>query len=221
MTAAPRYPRIPHVARAGDDQLGASVLAEFWDAPLVVEEKLDGSNVSIRFDASLGPVVAGRSRNSSDRAGQLGRLRAWAAARSACLAEHLAEDAVLYGEWLYLQHTIPYDGLPDYFVMLDLRLADGSFVDRRRREAFAAKLGLTLAPLVHEGRVHGVEHLQALVKRSAFGSVRAEGVVLRRESAGCVQAVAKWVRPDFEQKTDAEWAGEVHHNRLLSGASGV
>ncbi|MBX3248997.1 MAG: RNA ligase family protein [Myxococcales bacterium] len=216
MTERLRYPRLPHLvdAKPGDLALTKKARETFLAEPLVVEEKLDGANVSVRFDPRAGPTVAGRSGSGSDRGGQLGRLRAWAAERHTKLAG-LPSGSVLYGEWLYLAHSIFYDRLPDYFVLLDLKLADGTFVDRRRREELAQAHDLALAPLLFEGRVKGLAHLDSLVGQSAFGSMRAEGAVLRQESAGHVHAWAKWVRPDFEQKSDEDWEQDRRVNRLL------
>lgn len=216
MIESPRYPRLPHLvdAKPGDLALTKKERAAFLAEPLVVEEKLDGANVSVRFDPSAGPLVSGRSGSGSDRGGQLGRLRAWAAERHATLAA-LPAGAVLYGEWLYLTHSIFYDRLPDYFVLLDLKLADGRFVDRRGREELAKAHALTLAPLLFEGRLKGLAHLESLVDRSAFGTMRAEGAVLRQESDGRVKAWAKWVRRDFEQKSDEAWERDRRVNRLL------
>lgn len=183
-------------------------------SPLVVEEKLDGANVWIQVDDVGRPHVGGRSGGASDRAGQLGRLRAWAFERAHRLAVGLKPGIVLYGEWLYLTHSLPYDRLPDYLVVVDVRRADGTFIDRRGRESLCSELELTTTPLVYEGRLGGLDALRELHGPSAFGSAPAEGFVVRRETGGDVIERAKWVAPGFRRKTDEEWRGQRRRNEL-------
>jgi hypothetical protein len=65
-----------------------------------VEEKLDGANVSLWFDEGRLRVATRGGADAMDRAGQLGRLRAWGAERHGSLVELLEGDVAAYGEWL-------------------------------------------------------------------------------------------------------------------------
>lgn len=212
MTSAhepPRYPSIPYLCapRPGiriGRVLGARELQRFLDEEVVVEEKLDGANAAV-YRASDGSLTcAGRSGpRGRDRADQFGRLRAWLAQNAQSLGALSAFECV-YGEWLYRVHTLRYERLPDYFVVIDW-LEGEKWVDTPTRHAKAANAKLACAPVLFRGRLGSLSRLSRMVTRSAFGEVAAEGLIVRIECDGEVVARAKWVRPDFEQKADDAW----------------
>jgi hypothetical protein len=187
--------------------------ARFLERTVLVEEKLDGANVVVHRDEQGQLTASGRSGlGSADRAGQFGRLRAWVGQRMDRFGL-LRDDECLYGEWLYLRHTVFYDRLPDLLVLLDV-YRGGAFVSTEERDEFAASLGLAVPPVVHEGVLGSERRLEELVTRSAFGAEPVEGFVLRLEVAGEPRRLAKWIRPGYVQKGDEEWKGEV--NRLAA-----
>lgn len=110
MTAPPPYPRTPYLwptphATRDDRVLSRDEAGHWLREPVTVEEKLDGANVSLWLDPMTGPQVASRGGpDAMDRAGQLGRLRAWAGERLDAVAELLADGWAAYGEWLWLRH---------------------------------------------------------------------------------------------------------------------
>ena len=84
MIEPPKYPRTPYLWR--DDGRAENVVPpgerEAWfRTPVVVEEKLDGANVSLWLDDGQLRVASRGGAEAMDRAGQLGRLRAWGAQR--------------------------------------------------------------------------------------------------------------------------------------------
>ena len=220
----PPYPRIPHLfpssERSGDDQvLGYEDAERFLHEPIVVEEKLDGANVMLWLDPDE-PIVhaAGRSgAGGMDRAGQLGRLRAWAAERSDRLRALLAGGSVLYAEWLYLTHTVHYGRLPDLLVGTDLYTPDTGFRTADERDRRLEQVDLAFPPRLFEGRLGDTTEIRALFGRSAFGDEPAEGLVLRREDRGRVLARAKVLRPGFVPVDDARWREGPRFNAVDPG----
>lgn len=202
MNAPPVYPRTPYL---GDDP------TPFVGVHLAVEEKLDGANVALWLQDGRVRVMSRGGPESMDRAGQLGRLRAWAAERGEALQELGRGSTVIYGEWLWLRHGISYDCLPDWLVVLDLWTASGGLLPTSERNTRAGATGLTTPPVVGADVVlTAVEEAEALIGPSRWGPETAEGVVLRRaDGRRC-----KVVRTDFTQRSDAEWAGPDSHNRL-------
>lgn len=196
--------------------------AHAWlNTPLVIEEKLDGSNVAIWLERGRVRVAGRGGLDAMDRAGQLGRLRAWVAERGDALGDLLREGEVLYGEWLWLQHTIAYDSLPDWLIVLDLWSPSTGFLDVEERDRRVTSLGLQVPPLVHRGEIGSLRELPARCSAARWAPVRMEGMVLRRESGGRLVERAKWVRPDFQPKPDVAWRAPFPTNRLAStSASG-
>jgi hypothetical protein len=208
----PPYPRIPHLSSppemTGNDLVLSSEDAErFLHEPVVVEEKLDGANVMLWL-APDEPIVhaAGRSGpGGMDRAGQLGRLQAWATERSDGLGTLLARGTVLYAEWLYLTHTVHYGRLPDLLVGTDLYTPEAGFRSADERDRQLQQVDLATPPRLFEGVLGDATGLETLFGRSAFGDEPAEGLVLRRERRGRLLARAKVLRPGFMRVDDVRW----------------
>lgn len=218
----PSYLRIPHLAPSqsatADDRM---VFGSARDAILareaVVEEKLDGSNVMLWLGDGGEVECAGRSGpGAMDRGGQLGRLRAWVSEHRLRLRTVLAEADVVYGEWLWLTHTVFYDRLPSYLVVLDLGAAERRLHPLTVRNRLCQKAGLATPGCLFTGVPGSVEALNGLCGRSRFGHEAMEGVVIRDATEG---PVAKLLAPGFRRKTDDEWQKSRSHNQLAPVAS--
>lgn len=120
-----KYPRTRHLRgsrlQPGDEDLQAAPFGEIEGRHLVVEEKLDGANSAVCFDAagtlwlqSRGHYLVGGYRER-----HFDLLKTWAACHREALFAVLGEHHVMYGEWLYAKHTVFYDRLPHYFMELD------------------------------------------------------------------------------------------------------
>lgn len=211
----PPYPRTPHLwpddAHPRRLVVPAGEVAEWLRSPVVVEEKVDGANVSLWWADGAAAVASRGGLGSMDRAGQLGRLRAWAAERLPELEVLLADGWVLYGEWLWLRHGVAYDALPDWLVALDLWHADHGFADLDDRDERCTAAGLSLPPRVFTGVLGSRQALDGLVRTSRLAvDAAAEGVILRHtDGQRC-----KVVRPGFTRRDDATWSGAQEHNRL-------
>jgi hypothetical protein len=212
----PAYPRIPYLflspEHAADGNFVPSSERERWfKAPVVVEEKMDGANVSLWMEDGA-PRVAGRGGSGAmDRAGQLGRLRAWVGGHAQALNSLLGREWVLYGEWLWLTHSIRYDRLPDWLVALDLWSASTGFLSTSSRNERLQAAGLTAPPQLFCGILGSPEKLQSMLGPSAFGDEQAEGVVVRRDDTG---QRCKVVAAGFQQVDDASWARGRGYNAL-------
>lgn len=212
-SAPPPYPRTPHLwPPAGGTArlvLGAAEADRWLHEPVVVEEKLDGANVSLWWDG--GPRVASRGgAGAMDRAGQLGRLRAWSAERAGALEVLLADGWALYGEWLWLRHGVPYDRLPDWLVALDLWHCDSGFASLPERDRRCQEAGLVLPPRLFSGVLGCRETLVGLLGPSKAGRCPAEGVVLRAADGRRCKLIAR----EFVRRTDEAWADQQEHNAL-------
>jgi hypothetical protein len=181
-----KYPRIPHLAVGSgvtDDDvvLTADDLALLLSGPVVVEEKIDGANVSVRIGADGELVVASRGGpGARDRGGLLGRARAWAAGRTDELRALLDGGRILFGEWVLVPHSISYDALPAPFIGLDVAESDGRFLPVADRDEAFRRAGIVGPPRIAEG-TFDLSGIDGLIGRSAFGSPRAEGVVVRAD----------------------------------------
>jgi len=218
VTIPPPYPRIPHLmpGRGGPDDLGLlpHEVAALLRRPLIVEEKLDGANVVIWEDGGRVECTLRSGPGALDRAGQLGPLRAWLGGRVEEVRALLADHAALYGEWLLLTHTVPYDALPAYLVGLDILQEDGSPVPIDDRNRVLATSGVPKPPELFRGVPETLATIESLLRRSVFGAAPMEGVVVRALD-GQEPRMAKLIRPGFQVLDDAAWQMRRPRNLLV------
>lgn len=216
MTTPPPYPRVGHLVPGrgtrDDVALDAAAVQAFLGREVVVEEKLDGANVSLWLEDGVVACGLRSGVDAMDRAGQLGPLRAWVAQHDEALRRALAEDRAIYAEWLLLSHSVGYDRLPSYLVVLDLWRAEGFATPQQRNEVCAAA-GLPVPPEVWRGVPGSVAAVEKLLGPSSFGPGPMEGLVVRTVDGGRPR-LAKLLRPGFDQLDDAEWRRGRPHNRL-------
>ena len=213
----PPYPRTPYLwtpdaGAAGDRLVEPSERPDWMQRPVVVEEKLDGANVSVWWENQRPRVASRGGPDAMDRAGQLGPLRGRVGAAHDQLASLLAGGWVLYGEWLWLAHTVHYNRLPDHLVVLDLWHPESGFADLTERAERARARGLVVPPRLFTGVLGSMDALLGLMGTSRFGTAPMEGVVLRRDDG----ARCKVLRPGFVR------AGDNHIGRarnVLAGGS--
>lgn len=174
-----KYPRTRHLAgsrrQLGDEDLEDASFAEIAGRHLVVEEKLDGANAAISFDADGALLLQSRGHYlvGGPRERHFALLKRWAAALSDRFREVLGPRYVLYGEWLYAKHTIFYDALPHYFMEFDaLDLQTDRFLDTPSRRRLLSGLPVASAPVLHEGVVANTAALARLIGRSRYKTER-------------------------------------------------
>lgn len=172
-----KFPRTPHLEgsrfQPGDEDLAAVPYASLAGGQLVVEEKLDGANAALSFDAegrlwlqSRGHFLAGGAREK-----HFDLFKQWAHAHARELWARLGAHHVLYGEWLYAKHTVFYDALPHYFLEFDvLDRRTGDFLSTERRHALFAGSPVTSVPVLWRGRAPELESLVGLVGPSLYKS---------------------------------------------------
>lgn len=216
----PPYLRVPHLVPGRGTRDDLVLLPEqvvtLLAREVVVEEKLDGANVVVWCERHKVECALRAGPDAADRAGQLGPLRAWAAERADTLRGLLAGDLALYGEWLYLTHTVAYDRLPSYFVALDLRRQDGSFLTVDERTAACEGAGLAVPPALWRGTAQSLRDIEGLLGTSRYGPAPAEGIVVRTVD-GSEPLLAKLLRPQFNRLPDEAWAAGRPRNRLADG----
>lgn len=175
MTRLHKYPRTPHLEgsaiQPGDEDLAIRPLNDLAGRYLVVEEKLDGANSAVSFDAAGHLLLQSRGHflSGGPRERHFALFKAWAASHQARLFEVLGSRYVMFGEWLYAKHTLFYDILPHYFLefdVLDTRL--GQFLSTERRRALLAGLPIVSAPVLFAGPAPRPDALRSLIGPSRF-----------------------------------------------------
>ena len=212
-----KYPRTPHLfgsTGTDDDRHLSRRESEAFirDPSLIVEEKLDGTNVGIHF-TTRGRMVL-QCRGHEIRAGmhpQYDLFKQWTVAKRPVLETILENRYILFGEWLYAKHSVQYRNLPHYFFEFDIYDKETAhFLDLKTRLAILKGTGIHTVPVIHRGALTA-EQLPRLIQASAFDSLfenpttgqpdhLMEGLYLRTEANGIVAGRAKFVRIEFVEK---------------------
>ena len=212
-----KYPRTPHLfgSKGTDDDkhLGeADSKKIITDDSLIVEEKIDGTNVGIHFLDSGEVVLQCRGHLITEGMHpQYDLFKQWAAVKRNVLETQLENRFILFGEWVYAQHSIHYRKLTHYFFEFDIYDKDqGEFLDLKRRLSLLEGTEIQTVPIVHTGTMSR-DDLEDLIGPSQFDSHfenpmtnqpdnLMEGLYLRTEANGTVTGRAKFVRPEFVEK---------------------
>lgn len=220
-----KFPSTPHLATMpgvdirGDKVLTESERDEFLRHELTVEEKVDGANLGISFDAE------GNSRAQNRGAylqlpglRQWKKLGEWLAPRTDVLFEHLSDRYILFGEWCYAQHSIFYDRLPDWFLAFDIYDRDlRRFLASARRDRLLAEMHISKVPGLARGRFTYPE-IENLLSQSKLTDQPAEGIYLRFDYGDWLEQRAKLVRPAFIQAVEQHWSRSgIRPNRINNG----
>ena len=215
----PRYPRTPYAPFSPSVNTGRTTdrptadLSRFTNIPMVITEKLDGSNIRLH-DGRAYP----RSPSSSGHPwmAMVRKHHAWKTAGNRSLH--------LYGEDIYAVHAIRYDPVPeDRTLYLFAALTKGTFEPWDQVEALAQLHHIPTAPVLHKGTFHTPAALRDLclelaAQPSALGPQR-EGIVVRT-AEGFPQddfqhPVFKVVRADHVQPDQEHWSRRWQPCRIL------
>jgi hypothetical protein len=212
-----KYPRTPHLfgSRGTDDDkhLGQKESLDFIaDASLIVEEKLDGTNVGIHFTSAGRMVLQCRGHEiTSGMHPQYDLFKQWTMGKRPVFEAMLEDRLLLFGEWLYARHSVHYRGLPHYFFEFDIYDKQRQvFLDLASRLEKLENSGILTVPVIHRGPATADDF------RNLIGPCRydsrfenpltgrsdnlMEGLYLRTEADGLVTGRGKFVRAEFVEK---------------------
>ena len=170
-----KYPRTPHIdgsrLQPGDEDLERIPFSAIKGRRLVVEEKVDGANSAVSFDADGGLLL--QSRGHYLRGGYRERhfdlFKRWGTAQSAVLRDILGSRYIMFGEWVYAKHTVYYDALPHYFLEFDIFDREtGVFLDTAARRAMLKDAPVASVPVLGEGAYKTLDELLKLVGPSRY-----------------------------------------------------
>jgi hypothetical protein len=171
-----KYPRTYHIVGSGLQRDDAPSDGVPFDAlrgrHFVVEEKMDGANCAVSFNANgmLRLQSRGHYLTGGPRERQFALLKQWAQRFNQQMRRVLSDRYVMYGEWVYAKHTVFYTDLPHYFLEFDiLDTVAGTFLSTsRRRELLSHMPFVASVRVLHEGTLPSAAALRDLIGPSAF-----------------------------------------------------
>jgi hypothetical protein len=170
----PRTPYWPYSPAVGREDEVHPDPARFVGAPVVITEKLDGSNTLIH---------AGKVYTRGGSAPCRGKWMAMVKKHHAWKVRD--PEIYLYGEDIYGVHSIAYGAVQEdrTFYAFALQHQAGVFASFAEVEAYVDRRGIPLIPVLFRGRFRTVAEIRAFLKHahrepSVLGGER-EGIVLR------------------------------------------
>lgn len=171
-----KYPRTYHLdgsgIQRGDEDLSVISMAILAGRHVVVEEKMDGANSAISFEADGRLLLQSRGHylTGGPREKQFHLFKTWASRYTSELWAVLGARYILYGEWLYAKHTVFYTDLPHYFLEFDIYDKDtGVFLSTERRKRFLTALPFVVSvKVLSEGSINSAEQLLQMLGPSHF-----------------------------------------------------
>ena len=148
---------------------------------IVVQEKIDGANFSIRYDKENNQITAFSRKQELHFGNNLRGAWEWSQRLDKELVkEVLGSNLVLFGEWL-VPHSIKYpaDRYQQAYFYDVWDTEKEQYLPQNEVKEIVAKLGLNYIPVFYEGEFQSWEHIRGFVGRTDFGGEIGEGVVVK------------------------------------------
>jgi atypical dual specificity phosphatase len=217
-----KFRRTPHLIRLGsatpDDEDCSPVQQNlFLQSVIEIHEKVDGANLGFSINEDGKVIAQNRSHHvCSTYHPQFKLLDKWIAKHTDEIFSILEpEIEILFGEWLYMKHSIHYTKLPDYFMAFDIyNRKTNRYMSRNEMEKRLAGTSIVMVPLIAKKQFKSIDEIKALVRQpSQFYAGPIEGLYLRICDPTTTLEYAKIVRSDFicgnDQGKVRHWCKEV------------
>ncbi len=189
--------------------VGHKAAVQLFDGPVLIEEKVDGSQFSfgifegeIKVRSKGAQLIADAPEKMFVRAVDSVRERA-----------HLLVDGWTYrGEYLQKpkHNALAYDRHPEgHIIIFDIAKGEEDYLPYDEKAAETVRIGLEVVPKIYEGEVTSAEFLTGLLDReSILGGQKVEGVVVKNYAKfgqdGKV-LIGKYVSAAFKEIHGKEW----------------
>lgn len=161
--------------------LGHAAISELLKHPVLVEEKIDGSQLSfgLTADGELEMRSKGAAINTADPESMFKR----GVESITALKDKLTPGWVYRGEYLNSPHhnVITYSRIPNNHVILfEVETADQQFLSPAEKFTEASRIGLECVPMIAMGTITTMEQFRGYLEtESILGGSKVEGVVIK------------------------------------------
>ncbi|MBQ9657241.1 MAG: RNA ligase family protein [Clostridia bacterium] len=151
---------------------------------IVVQEKVDGANASIRYDKETNMIKAFSRKKKLDCMNNLRGFYEWSQKLDIEKVKSvLGDNLCLFGEWLVLHSVVYPKERYNNFYCYDIYDTDvHKYLTQDNVKQKVAELGLIYVPVFYEGNFISWEHIKSFVGRTNLGGEYGEGVVIKNES---------------------------------------
>lgn len=162
--------------------LGHAAIVDLLKSPVIVEEKVDGSQISFSKHPQSGELQM-RSKGAQINMVAPEGMFDKAVATVQALADKIQAGVTYRGEYLRAPHhnALTYGRVPrGNIILFDVNPGLEIYLTPERKREYADELGLECVPVLHSGLVENVEHFRTLLDtESVLGGQKIEGVVIK------------------------------------------
>lgn len=148
---------------------------------IIVQEKIDGANFSIRYDEEKNCVASFSRKNPLNIGDGLRGAYQWSQKLDVNLIkEVLGNNLILFGEWL-VSHTVPYpqDKYMNAYFYDIYDIVEEKWLPQDIVKSIIHKLNLNYVPVFYEGEFTNWQDLKDLVGKTELGGEYGEGIVIK------------------------------------------
>jgi hypothetical protein len=193
--------------------LGHRYITDLLLDPVLVEEKIDGSQFSFGvFTGDNGPFLRCRSKGCELNIIAPDNMFKRGVEVAQALQDKLHVGWTYRAEYLMKpkHNALAYDRIPkDHIIIFDINDGHESYLSYEQKAEEAARLGLEVVPKMYEGRIEDIQHFRSLLDTvSCLGGQKIEGVVIKNYSRfGLDKKVllGKFVSEAFKEVHAREW----------------
>jgi hypothetical protein len=188
-------------------QIGHKMIADIFKSPVLVEEKIDGSQFSFGL---IGGELVCRSKGKQqllDAPDEMFKK-----------AIEVIRTLILHPEWTYRgeylakpkHNTLAYSHTPtNNIILYDINTGLEEYMSPADKRAEAERLGLECVPVMFEGMVTDFEMFKSFLDReSVLGGCKVEGIVIKNYSMFTAEkkvAMGKYVSEAFKETHGVDW----------------
>lgn len=184
--------------------------------PIVIQEKIDGSNAAVAYDVDNDVLVAFSRRQTLSEENTLNGFYNWVQSLPVDKVKEIIGDRyIIFGEWM-TKHSIKYpDDVMKNFYMFDVWDKKTEqylpFEDTRSIFSRLSECGIErFVPIFYMGAFVSWEHTLSFVGKTEMGAEPCgEGIVIKRQS----KLDSKSSRDPFYVKIVSEKFSEVHKSK--------
>lgn len=147
---------------------------------IVIEEKVAGSNFSIRVEDGE-VTVYNRNYKLSEEYGMRG-CRPWVYSQNlGSIKKVLGTDLILYGEWV-TPHTVEYptNYVPYFYDVYSI--SSNSYLNWKDAKDIVDTLGFDFVPVLYSGKFISWEQVYKLIGETKLGAEKGEGIIVKNMS---------------------------------------
>lgn len=193
--------------------LGHRAIAGLLDAPVNVEEKVDGSQFSFGVDPASGEVRV-RSKGAIIHPDAPEKMFERAVETAKALAGTLTPGWTYRAEYLAKpkHNALAYGRVPErHLIVFDICRGHEEYLGFEEKRAECERIGLECIPLLFSGVVDGIDHFRTFLDTtSVLGGQKIEGVVVKQREVRLFgpdkkALIGKFVSEAFKEVQSASW----------------